>query len=218
MKRIKISLILNILIVIMVTVFSIFMFTGIKFMPTELLLESNGIEMLKFYTVDSNILLGIVSFVMALSEIKAIKNKKYKIPEFVYILKYIGVSGIAVTFIITLLFLAPMYGFYAMYNNNNLFFHLIIPIVSFISYIGFEHHKSNYKYALYGMMPMVVYSVFYTLNIITHLEVGGLTFKYDFYGFLRGNINNIVITIPVIYIGTYLISLLILFLNKKISK
>lgn len=218
MKKLKVSLILNVLIVILVITFSIFMFTGFQFMKAEVLLESTGIGILKFYTVDSNILLGITSFVLALFEIKALTNKKYKIPNYVYILKYIGVSGIAVTFVITLFFLAPMYGYYAMYNNNNLFFHMFIPLLGFISYIGYEPHNTKFNYVLYGMLPMALYSIVYSINVLSHLNVGGLTFKYDFYGFLQGELDNIYVTVPIIYIGTYLIALAILFLNKKIAK
>ena len=45
-------------------------------------------------------------------------------------------------------------------------------------------------------------------NVIIHLDDGGLTFKYDFYGFLQGNINNIYIVIPVIYLFTYIMQTL----------
>jgi len=54
--------------------------------------------------------------------------------------------------------------------------------------------------------------------IIINLDNDGLTFKYDFYGFLNGKITNVFIVIPVIYLVSYLISILIIFLNKKISK
>ena len=43
MKKLKVSLILNVLIVILVITFSIFMFTGFQFMKAEVLLESTGI-------------------------------------------------------------------------------------------------------------------------------------------------------------------------------
>ena len=63
MKKIKISLIINIIIVLIVIIGNIFMFTGIKFMPGGSLLEVSKIEMFKFYTVDSNILIGIISLI-----------------------------------------------------------------------------------------------------------------------------------------------------------
>ncbi len=217
MKRMKISLILNILIFLLVTVICLFMFFGIRFMGGDKLLESMGFTMFKFFTIDSNILVGITSLVLAIYQILYLKKKIDKIPNGVYIFKQVGVSAVALTFMVTLCFLAPMYGFLAMYNNNNLFLHGIIPILCFISYIGFEHHDNKYRYALLGIIPMVIYSFYYVGNILMHLDNGGLTFQYDWYGFLQGNLNNIYIVIPVIYVVTYLFSLLIIFLNKKLG-
>ena len=217
MKKIKISLIINIIIVLLVIMTSIFMFTGFTFMKNNTLLEASKIEMFKFYTVDSNILIGIASLLLAINEIKLLNKKIKEIPIFIYILKLIATSGITLTFITTAFFLAPQYGIYAMYNNNNLFFHLIIPILSIITYVIYEKYDNKYKYAPLGMLPMFIYSIYYTINVILHLNNGGLSFKYDFYGFLQGNINNIYIVIPFIYFVTYLISLLLIFFNKNIK-
>ena len=217
MNRIKISLILNTIIVVLVTIGTIFMFTGIKFMPDATLLEASKVEMFKFYTVDSNILIGIISLILVIYEIKLLNKKIDKIPNKIYLFKFIGTAGITLTFIVTAIFLAPQYGLYSMYNNNNLFFHLIVPLLSIISYIVFEKHNNKYKYAYLGILPMFIYSIFYTSNILIHLDNDGLTFKYDFYGFLNGNLNNIYIVIPIIYLVTYIISILLITLNKKIS-
>ena len=185
MNKLKISLIFNIMIVILVTIGTIFMFTGFKFMPDETLLEVSTIEMFKFYTVDSNVLMGIISLIFLIYEKKLIDNKIAEIPKNIYILKLIGTSAITLTFITTAFFLTPNYGLYAMYNNNNLFFHLIIPLLSIITYIFFEKHDSKYKYAFLGIIPMFIYSIFYTSNILIHLNNGGLSFNYDFYGFFK---------------------------------
>ena len=217
MKKIKISLIINIIITILVILASIFMFTGIKFMPGNTLLEVSKISMLKFYTVDSNILIGISSLIFIIYEFKLLKQKIKEIPNKIYIFKFVATSAITLTFLITAIFLSPQYGFYAMYNNNNLFFHLIIPLLSIITYIRYEHHLNKYSYALYGIIPMFIYSIYYSSRVLIHLNDGGLTFKYDFYGFLQGNLNNIYIVIPVIYLTAYLISLFLIFFNKKLS-
>lgn len=185
MKKIKVSLILNILIVLLVILATIFMFTGFKFMPGGSLLEVSKVEMFKFYTVDSNILMGIVSLIFIIYEKKLLKNKIKEIPKKVYILKLIATSGISLTFITTSFFLAPTYGFYAMFNNSNLLFHLVVPVLSIITYIFFEKHDNKYKYAILGIIPMFLYSIFYTTNILIHLNNGGLTFKYDFMAFYK---------------------------------
>ena len=93
-------------------------------MPAKTLLEASKVEMFKFYTVDSNILMGIISLIISIYEIKLFKSTIKEIPKIVYILKFIATSGIALTFLVTLAFLGPQYGMYAMYNNSNLFLHL----------------------------------------------------------------------------------------------
>ena len=218
MKRIKTSLILNIIITFLIILASTFMFLGIKFMPGKTLLEVSKIGMLKFYTADSNILMGVASLIFAIYEIKLLKKKVKKIPKSIYIFKFIATSAITLTFLVTAIFLAPLYGFDRLYNNNNLFFHLIIPVLSIITYIFYEKHENKYSYAIYGLIPMFIYSIYYASRILIHLNSGGLTFKYDFYGFLQGNVNNIFIIAPVIYLTTYLISLFLIFFNKKLSK
>lgn len=217
MKKVKISLVLNIILTLFVITGTIFMFEGIKFMPDATLLEATKTEMLKFYTVDSNLLMGIVSIILIIYEIRFLEGKIKEIPNYVYIIKMIGTAGILLTFVTTLFFLSPMYGLYAMYNNANLIFHLIVPVLAFISYIVFEKYNNKYKYAFFGILPMFIYSIYYTSMILIHLNDGGLTYKYDFYNFLQGNINNIYIVVPIMYIGAYILSLLLILLNKKIN-
>jgi len=191
------------------------MFTGFTFMPASKLLEATRMEMFKFYTIDSNILVGIISFILVIWETKLLNKKVKVIPNSIYVLKFVATSAIILTFITTLFFLVPQYGLYAMYNNSNLFFHLIVPVLAIVSYVFFEKHNNKYKYAILGIIPMFLYSIYYAGMIIINLDNGGLTYKYDFYGFLQGNINNIYIVIPVIYLVTYLFALLLIRLNKR---
>ena len=69
----KKSLILNIVIVLLTIFASIIMFTGIKLTSgAEPLLETSKIGMFKFFTVDSNIFMGLISLLFI---IKTLKNK-----------------------------------------------------------------------------------------------------------------------------------------------
>lgn len=183
----------------------------------DLLILSTRFENFKFYTIDSNVLVLVSSLLLSIYEYRLLKGKIKEIPNSVYIFKMVSIAGISVTFIITLCFLAPMYGVYAMYNNVNLFYHFIIPVIAFINYFIYEKHENRYKYAIYGVIPMFLYSIFYITNILVHLEEG-ISFKYDFYGFLQGNINNIYFVVPLMYLLGYLLSLLTIFLNRKLAK
>ena len=124
----KKSLIYNVIIFVLVLLGTIFMFTGYQFMSNTTLLSNNGLEVFKYYTVDSNILVGIASLVMIIYEILFIKKKINNIPDFVYVLKYIGVVGVSLTFIVTAFYLSPIFGknFLYLYMNTNLFFHLVV--------------------------------------------------------------------------------------------
>lgn len=217
MKKIKISLIINILIVLLVLTSCIFTFFSIKFMSEKNLLEASGVTMFKYFTIDSNILMGLASLIFVIYEIKMLKNKIKDIPLCIYLFKFIATSGVTLTFIVTALFLTPQYGFYALYNNSNLFLHLIIPLLSIITYIFFEKYDNKYKYTFLGIIPMVLYSVYYAIMILTHLDSGGLTYKYDFYGFLQGDVTNIYTVVPVMYIVMIGLSFILVYFNKLVN-
>ena len=65
MKKYKTSLILNIIIFILVIVGTVFMLAGIKIMGEDIVLANASIEAFKFFTVDSNLLMGIAAAVFA---------------------------------------------------------------------------------------------------------------------------------------------------------
>ena len=219
MKDVKISLVLNIIIVILVTLGSIFMISGFNFMAEEIPLIATKVEALKYYTVDSNILMGVISFIFIIYEILLLKNKIKEIPRFVYFLKLLATAGVTLTFLITAIFLAPFstYSFFAFYQNSNLFFHFIIPILSIISFIFFEStNKIKFKDTILAILSMIIYAVFYIINALTHVENGKVSLDYDWYGFLRNGVNSIIYVIPVMLLITYAISLTLWESNKKL--
>ena len=167
-KDLKVSLIINSIIVILVLLGIIFMMTGFKFMANTETLSLTGLELFRYYTVDSNAFVGIASLLFIIYEILIINNKKKEIPKYVYILKYMGTVAVTLTFIVTMFYLAPTYGsnFWFLYQNSNLFFHLIVPILSFVSYVFFEKIDLNIKYTIYGTSTMIIYGIFYAVNIL----------------------------------------------------
>ena len=112
MNNVKKSLIYNIIISIIVLLGTIFMYTGYHFMTNTRVLDEAGITSFKFYTVDSNVIVGVVALIMIIYEVLYLKNKIKEIPKYVYVLKYIGVVGVSLTFLVTLLLLYFIYLFY----------------------------------------------------------------------------------------------------------
>ena len=97
-RNIIISLIINIIIVIITLCALVMMYTGFRFMPGIDILSVSHIEMFKFYTVDSNLLMGLVSLLFLIDEIKLLKGKIKEISTFKYILKLTSTVGVTLTF------------------------------------------------------------------------------------------------------------------------
>lgn len=218
MKRssLIISFIMNILIFIIVVLGTIFMMTGFKFMGNYEVLASTGLSPFRFYTVDSNIFVGIASLILIVYECLYLRGKIKDIPKYVYVIKYIGTVAVSLTFLVTLLYLAPMFGdkFILLYLNSNLFFHLIVPLLSFISFAFFEKIKLNFKYTFYGVSTMLVYGIYYGINAYVHQIDGIVPAEYDWYGFVRGGISSMYIVYIAMFIITYGISFGIYKLNS----
>lgn len=213
MKR-KLSFILNIIIFILTIIASIIMFTGFKFMHgVEPVLESSKIGMFRFFTVDSNLFMGITAIVFAIYE-----RKNKDIPKWLYILKLMATSGVFLTFVTVFAYLGPISkdGIISMIQNSNLLFHLLIPLLSMITFILFENsRKLVLKDSLYSIVPTALYGLFYTINILIHMEDGKVDFKYDWYWFVQNGVWTAFIVVPIILLISYLIGFILWKLNHR---
>lgn len=218
-KKTKISLIINIIIFILTVIATVCMMAGIHFMGAETnSLTARNITVFRFFTVESNILMGIMALVFSIFEIKVLTKKRDHIPSKLYILKLISTVGVVLTMLTTVLFLAPTskHGYFSLFTNSNLFFHFVIPLLSLITFIFFEKtEKIKFKYTFAGIIPMFLYGIFYSINIFTHIENGKVSPIYDWYGFVQNGIKDVFFVIPVILGATYLISFLLWDFNKK---
>jgi hypothetical protein len=217
-KNTKISLVLNIIISILVLFSTIAMFTGYRFMNgQEVILESTKLGMLRFFTVQSNLFMGIISLLFIIDEIKILRGNKKEISFFKYVLKLMSTSAVGLTFFVVFAYLGPItkYGLVSLLMNSNLFFHLIIPVLSIITFIFFERtDKIKFKHVLYGIVPTFIYEIYYLTNVLIHTENGMVSPKYDWYWFVQGGIWTALIVVPVIFLISYLISLGLWRVNK----
>jgi hypothetical protein len=112
-----------------------------------------------FFTNDSN-LLAAVSAICLLFFI--LKNKDAAPPRWITQLRYIATLCLSLTFFVVILVLAPMMGSYYELVISGEFkcYHLICPILSFISFVFFE--KGNpplqRKDRLIALIPVVLYA------------------------------------------------------------
>ena len=171
----KLNIVSNILIVSLVIAAIIWMFLYVN--SVENSLTASNVEMLKFFTVDSNILMGI----SALLSLIFILIKKESL--FVSVFKYVSTCAVSLTLLTVMVYLGPVYGMYLMIEGPNLFLHLIVPVLAIIHLLLLEPKLKEYKkiYILYSVIPMGIYGIFYLINIAANNGYGNV--KYDWYFF-----------------------------------
>lgn len=215
----KKSIVLNLIIIILVVFGLVMMVLDINFIKIDLVLATSGFEALKYFTVDSNIFALISSLILIIYEYFVIKKNICEIPKWVYVLKYVSTVSVVLTFLVTACFLVPTlkYEFWFFYINSNLFFHLIVPALSFISFCFYE--KSNYitfKHIFLSIVPVILYGTFYSINVFSHMINGVVSLQYDFYGFLKYGINTIGLVIIIMLFVTFIIGFVLKKINSKV--
>ena len=193
MNKKKLALIINI-IILLAELFA--------FGRTLLTEHSIAVE---YYTNDSNILVLISSLLFI------IFYKKEK--EFVKDIRFIATACLTVTFLVVIFILCPMYNFnykLLMFTDNFFIFHTLVPILSIFSYIVLEDRsKKNYLCLLFTILYSIILVVLNIVNVVKGP-----------YPFLMVTTQKPLETIfwgLLIISGSYVISLLLNILNKKIK-
>lgn len=180
-------------------------------------MEVLGFKCFRYFTVLSNVLVAITSFIFLIFNIKNIKKGIKNIPFNVTLLKLIGTTAVMVTFLTVIFFLGPRLGYKAMFEGTNFILHGVAPLLAIISFVLFELNKKiKIKDSIYGLLPTIIYSIFYGRNV--------LITKYweDFYGFtFNGSLILSIISIIVMLLSTLLFSYILVkshnFMYKKME-
>ena len=215
----KFSLFFNIIIVIL-TVFALTLsVTGFKFMngyePAQ---ELSKAQFFSYFTVQSNTFMGIVSLLFAIKEIQVIKGTKKTIPFKYYMLKMIATIAVSLTFLVVFAYLGFMVkgGIRSMLRNGNLFYHFIIPIISIMNFIIYEKtNKIKFKHTIYGLLPTILYEIYYIINILLNMKNGQVSTEYDWYYLLQNGVSMSIIVAPLMLTITYILTFIIWRLNRK---
>lgn len=216
-KAQKTSLIINIITIIITIVGCILCFGEIYIIPTKPL--DHGIRLLKFFTVQSNILAGITSLIYIIFLQKQNKTGK-QIPSFVHTLRLIATTSLIITFLVVALFLGFIVeeGYFSLYVNANFFFHFLTPILTFISFSFFEKTSSfNFKNVFWGISHLILYSIFYLTVVLTHIQNGKVPLYYDWYAFAQLGIGIAFVCAFIILSLGFLVSFLLYKLKNKNS-
>ena len=119
-----------------------------------------------------------------------------------WLLKYIGTAAVTVTMLTVFLFLAPSVGkdwVSVLLKGPDLFLHLITPLLALFSFCALEKRGMDFRTALWGMLPVLLYGPWYLYKIRFAPE--GKRWD-DFYGFNKGG--KWLISFAMMAIGTFL--------------
>lgn len=216
MKRFRIAYILNLCLALLEVLAPIWMSSGL----VGGVLTTSGAEMFKFFTIDSNVLMGIIALFTALQLRQVIRGQREDLSTACYVWYLAGTVGVTLTMLVTVFFLeptmAPQFGLFSLFAGSNFLLHLFNPLLAIVTFTVFEKtRKIPFRHTLTGIVPMVLYAVFYLANCMRHAVNGMVDIAYDWYGFLAGGVKTVWIVIPVIFLFTWLISIALWRLNRR---
>ena len=216
MKRFRIAYILNLCLALLEVLAPIWMSSGL----VGGVLTTSGAEMFKFFTIDSNVLMGVIALFTALQLRQVIRGQREDLSTACYVRYLAGTVGVTLTMLVTVFFLeptmAPQFGLFALFAGSNFLLHLFNPLLAIVTFTVFEKtRKIPFRHTLTGIVPMVLYAVFYLANCMRHAVNGMVDIAYDWYGFLAGGVKTVWIVIPVIFLFTWLISIALWRLNRR---
>ena len=216
MKRFRIAYILNLCLALLEVLAPIWMSSGL----VGGVLTTSGAEMFKFFTIDSNVLMGVIALLTALQLRQVIRGQREDLSTACYVWYLAGTVGVTLTMLVTVFFLeptmAPQFGLFALFAGSNFLLHLFNPLLAIVTFTVFEKtRKIPFRHTLTGIVPMVLYAVFYLANCMRHAVNGMVDIAYDWYGFLAGGVKTVWIVIPVIFLFTWLISIALWRLNRR---
>lgn len=207
-----ISLIMNSVLILMEIVVVTFAFTVPNFKG-----DVQGFTAFRYFTIDSNVLCGIVAILLVEYDSLILKGRKDRLPKYAVLLKFVVTVMITITFLTVICWLAPVQGFDRMYGGISSCTHLLAPLVTMISFFCFEYERDDtnlFIESLWGMIPVTIYAVIYLIMVVViGNDNGGWD---DFYNFNNGGFWYLALIIMLV--ASYLFSLGVLYLHRLIGK
>ncbi len=204
LKRIRTAFFLNTAIFVLEVIAITWMMIGVTQGP----LAASGVEMLKYFTVDSNILLGLAALIAARDQWQVLKGRKAAVSPAVSLLKLTATASITLTMMVTVFFLMPTtaaeLGPFAMFYGSNFLLHLLNPLAGILCFALWEKtDRISFRQTLFGVLPMALYAVYYVINVLTHLKDGAVLPAYDWYGFFFAGTGSVLFVVPLLMLFTW---------------
>ena len=135
-----------------------------------------------FFTVQSNILIMLMSLITLINEIVTLVTKKSFMNQILMLIKYVGTIAITITFIVFFTMLAPIMGKDYVLSFNNFSLHLIVPVIAIVDFFLFDKAiKLSYLKSLLGLAMPLYYVNFVYIGVPLGFRYGpDIKFPYFF--------------------------------------
>lgn len=121
--------------------------------------------MFQYYTLCSNVFLMLACAVQLWYEVNILLGKRHFLPSWVYVLKYLAVCTVLVTFTVVIFILVPMAGGlsalpYYLFHGAMLYHHTLCPILGFVSHVFIDRASlPDRRVTLWALIPTLLYAV-----------------------------------------------------------
>lgn len=181
-------------------------------------LADRGMSSLKYFTVLSNLLLGVASLGYAVCQARCLRGSAPEIPRAIHVLKYVATTAVGLTFLTVMVFLGPLYGYPEMFAGANLWLHLVLPVLAIAEFCVLEGpYDLRQRDNLAAVLPTLLYGICYVGNILAN-GFGHGAATNDWYGFTLWGLDKIPLVLGVMLLVTYLIGLAIRLANRHIAQ
>ena len=142
-----------------------------------------GLRTFCMFTVNSNILCAAAMAMVIPYTLDGLRTHNYHMPRWIVDLVYMGVTAVALTFLVSLFILSPAKGFVLIFTGSRFFLHGVCPILAIVAFCFFMSEKRlTIRDSLLALIPVLIYAaVYYVMVVVVGEEKGGWN---DFYGFL----------------------------------
>ena len=135
-------------------------------------LSGSGLSSLRYYTVLSNLLEGLAALLTAVFTALILAGKAKELPRWLTLLRYAGVTSVSLTFLTVMVYLGPVFGFNIMFNDANLYFHLLIPLLAIAEALLLSWEKLRFTDSFAAALPTLLYGIWYVINNLVNGREG----------------------------------------------
>jgi len=179
-------------------------------------LTSTGLGSLKYFTVLSNLMMGLASliYVIGLLTRKSPRRKA----RWADIFKCVATASVTLTLRTVLVFLGPLYGYPAMFVGVNFWLHAVIPILAIIDLMFLDTEvRFELGSTFASVVPMILYGLFYLGNILINGR-GEWPNTNDWYGFAQWGIPIRLVIFVIISVLTWRMSLGLVLVHNMMTQ